>query len=143
MTIIAYRDGVMASDSLIQANGVTSGMGRKITKTKQGFLVGGSGSFSNISLFLDWWEDEAEDKPPLNMLKIDTMNGIVVSKDGVLTFDSPDMYPMEIKAKFHTLGCGSEIATGAMEMGATAEEAVKIAIKYLGACGGKVQIVRL
>jgi hypothetical protein len=44
-----------------------------------------------------------------------------------------------IQTKFHAWGSGMPFAMGALAMGATAEQAAKIAIKYSPYCGGKVQ----
>ena len=40
--------------------------------------------------------------------------------------------------KFHAIGCGFEIAFGAMEFGATAYEACEIACRRHSGCGGEI-----
>jgi ATP-dependent protease HslVU (ClpYQ) peptidase subunit len=44
---------------------------------------------------------------------------------------------------FVAIGSGRAYAIGAMARGATAEQAVKVAIKYTTTCGGKIQKVKL
>ena len=52
------------------------------------------------------------------------------------------VYPAP-QADYHIEGCGEEIAAGALEAGATAEEAVGIACRLHAYCGGPVQVERL
>ena len=47
------------------------------------------------------------------------------------------------RLRFYAIGSGCEFATGAMEMGATAEEAVQVAIKHSTSCGGPINVLRL
>lgn len=94
-------------------------------------------------MFFNWFQDPDEDKPDLAALKLETFEGIIINPDGDIAILDPTGYPMEIEAPFHTLGSGGEIAFGALAHGATAIEAVKIAIKYETGCGGKVVWLRL
>lgn len=120
------------------------GSARKVVKAWDGSLVGGAGSLQSVEMFLDWWLDPTEDKPTLLELTLENFNGIVISPDGKKIYIYEDSgYPFEIKSPFHSIGVGAPIAYGAFEMGATAEEAVKTAIKYDNTCGGKVQKVSL
>lgn len=112
-------------------------------KTKDGYLLGAAGSYGTISMFFNWFQDDDEDKPGLGELKLEQFEGIIVHPEGDVVVLDPTGFPMEIDAPFHTLGSGSGIAHGAMAQGASAIEAVKIAIKWVPSCGGAVQSVRL
>ena len=116
---------------------------KKVIKTKEGILVGAAGRSSSIQTVLDWWRDE-EEKPPFVALETPEVNIIVVMPDGeVLHYEGDHKHPMQIKHEFFAIGSGSDVALGAMEMGASAQEAVKIAIKWDNGCSGKVQVVKL
>jgi hypothetical protein len=129
----------MCSDSLIQAEGVRTGSGKKITKTKDGWLAGAAGNYSEVSAFLIW----AEERNPDEVLKLKNLGGILVSPEGKVFCIDDDLLPYEVRNDFHVQGSGFEIATGALAMGANAEEAVKVTIKYSTSCGGKIQKVSL
>lgn len=67
----------------------------------------------------------------------------MISPQGRVLIVETDMVPFDIKADFYAEGIGRELAMGALAMGATAEEAARVAIKYSTGCGGKVQKVVL
>lgn len=46
------------------------------------------------------------------------------------------------RAKYLALGSGSEYAMGAMSMGATAEQAVAVAIEHDTGSGGEIMVLR-
>jgi len=50
---------------------------------------------------------------------------------------------IQLENQFSSIGSGAKYAIGAMDRGATAEQAVKTAIKYDPACGGKTQVYKL
>lgn len=50
---------------------------------------------------------------------------------------------LSITHPFYAVGSGSKYAMGAMDQGASAEQAVKIAIKYDSSCGGSIQVYKL
>jgi hypothetical protein len=54
-----------------------------------------------------------------------------------------DCLPYEIEDKKYAIGSGRDFAIGAMEMGASAEEAVLVASKYEVSCGNSVDILDL
>lgn len=142
MTIICYRDGVMASDSQLSDCGVYVGDVKKIARASDGTLAGCSGDRSNAYRFLQWVDagmpDEFEVKPGNSGLV-----ALLVKPDLTVwrAVDSGGFFPVD--AKFHAEGVGRHTAMGAMAAGATAEEAVAIAIQFEDGCGGAIQIERL
>lgn len=94
-------------------------------------------------MFFDWFQDDDPERPPLAALKLEGFSGIIVSPEGVIAHIDASGYPMEIDAPFYALGIGADIDIGALEMGATSQEAVKAAIKWSANCGGKIQVVKL
>lgn len=141
MTIIAYKDGVLAADTQLEANRVRSLGAKKIIKTKDGWLAGGNGQYSCINAFLTWADGE-RDTDELTGFDWENFQGVMISPEGkIYCYD--DEFPYEHHGVFYASGIGSEIATGAFAMGATAKEAVKAAIDYHTGCGGKIVSLKL
>jgi ATP-dependent protease HslVU (ClpYQ) peptidase subunit len=146
LTVITYSKGTLASDSYVTTgSGHIDGNVRKIIKTDEGHLVGAAGDLSQVSEFLDIFEDlklgEIEESASELFSELDEIEGILVTKKKVLVFVSG--YFNNIGADFYALGNGAPVAKGAMEMGASPERAVEIASKYTLGCGGPIQVVKL
>lgn len=140
VTVIAYRDGILASDSQVTSGDIKVGICRKVTKTEDGWLAGAAGGISSVQQFLNW----AEIRDPDIFVKLDeSFTGFLIDPEGITFIVESDLVPFEVKAEFHAEGHGREVAIGAMATGATAEEAVAIAIKYVDGCGGEIQVVKL
>lgn len=149
VTVIAYRDGVMAADSLLTSNGMYQGEAVKV-RDINGCLVGISGTWGVACELFSWFEDECadrikrppatihvdDDKYPVNMLIVNKRNGAVFYIDGL-------GFPQSVTSKFFAIGSGANVAMGAMEMGADAVKAVKVACKYDSYCGGRIRVVKL
>lgn len=74
----------------------------------------------------------------------DTFGAIIVHADGsVLHMDAKGRIMPGIEAPFHMQGACEEMLCGAMAQGATAQEAVEIAIRWSMYAGGKVQVESL
>lgn len=151
MTIIAYRNGIMASDSLVTERGLRVGMVRKIARTADGCLVGGVGSMALNAAFQAWAHahlaaclrcDEGF-RPFVPAAWGDQFTGVVVTPDVRMLIVDQAQHLAVMEADFHAEGSGQAIALGAMAHGATAEEAVAIAIRLDTACGGPIQVERL
>lgn len=146
MTVVAYKSGTMCSDSMVSTgSGFNDGSVRKIIKTPEGFLVGAAGNLSHVSQILDTFEDYDTDyiweHCVEELSKLDEVEALLVTPDEILVF--VDGYFSPVKADFYALGNGSPVAKGAMAMGATAEEATEIAIRFTLGCGGDIQKVEL
>lgn len=143
MTVVCYKDGVMAADSNVVYGNLIIGSAQKVLKTDDGFLVGGSGNLANLAMFFDWFQNEDEGKPSLDELKLEDIDVITVDPDGNVFIIDSSGWPMEIKADYYVSGTGSQIAMGAMAQGATAIQAVELACKFVPGCGGDIQVVKL
>lgn len=147
MTVIAYRDGVMAADSMGSADSVMQRGTRKVTRSSTGIIAGFSGVFGAGRKFLRWVEAGAVGDPPLPREHPgdpdhQSYTGIYVMPDGrVIVVDSEGAD--ERFASYLALGAGSAAALGAMFAGADAETAVRAAIEHCAWCGGDVDVVRL
>lgn len=140
MTVWAYRDGILASDSLVVTERMKTGSTRKVTKSGSGWLAGGAGNATDMAQFLRWVEEGREED---DATKLENLEGFLVSPKGKTFLVEADLHPFPIEAEFHAGGSGCAVAIGAMEAGATAEEAVRIAIKHVTSCGGEIQVVKL
>lgn len=117
MTVIAYRDGVMAADALASDSVLKVAGLRKIARGPDGTLYGCGGRASICCEIL---------RQPCGRVSIWTWAGA-------------EDYPADC---YLSIGSGSAVAMGAMFMGASAEEAVRAGIEHGIGCGGFVTAVR-
>jgi len=139
LTTIAYRAGVLAADTLHTWNGTRDLYEPKAWRVGDK-LVAASGSTSLIMRFREWVAAGMEGESPMHGVEKGG-NGLVVTADGVTCFDIHGSWP--VREEHYALGSGSDIATGAMAMGATAEEAVRAAIRFDTGSGGEITVLRL
>lgn len=137
MTTIAYRDGVLAADSLTTSNGVRESPRLKIRNIK-GLLVAGAGTSAICDRFFDWVKAGMTGLSPWE--GHDCGNGMIITPDDtILVFGANG--PWQVERNFYSMGSGEQIALGAMAHGATAEEAVGHAIAYDVYSGGDIRTV--
>lgn len=134
MTTIAYRDGIMAADTASwDVNGVYFGRARKLHRLADGRVFGGAGSTSAI-LRVVAWLNGAEDKPALDDDKpTDVVQAIIATPGPGRVVVYVDVSLMEVEqhpGEFVAIGSGRELALGAMAMGASAAEAVRVATDF-------------
>lgn len=147
MTIIAYRDGVMAADSLATAGDRITGHVKKVFKvmTPRGPEVFG---VAGAATYLPLIRAYLEGKGPIPMPN-DVERGLpqadrhgyavlVASQNGVRIICDGCEGEASV-APYHVIGCGAEFAQGALAVGKSAEDAVKAAIECSPWCGGDVQ----
>lgn len=134
MTTIAYRDGVMASDSLVTAGTLRCGSMRKITRNSVGWIGGGAGPMETIVRLLAWIDAGAEGEPP----EMKEADAIIVSPDGVVHFWTGAGPLTPVQGSFFAVGSGERVAVGAMAAGADAIQAVRLAIEYDTGTGGDI-----
>lgn len=140
MSIVVYRDGVIASDSLITQGGYITGFAPKIARYRDGSLAGAAGDLINTGTFLRFFCRLGANFERVEIPSADaSFEGIVAAPDGRVRLFGKSGHFCEIEAPYYTLGCGYEIATGALIRGATAIEAVEAAIAANVYCGGSVQ----
>lgn len=138
MTTIAYRDGMLAADSLATSNGLRDDYCAKVWRV--GPLMGAAcGSRALCLKFQDWVRAGMVGSSPFEGK--DDGNGLLVTPDHVICFANSGAWP--VYADFYALGSGYQLAMGAMEVGASAEEAVLAAIKWDVSSGGDVTVLRL
>ncbi len=142
MTTIAYRDGVMAADSMITSNDewIMPYQCPKIERLADGSVVGFSGNLYLQREFIAWLELPVERGPQPDLK--DTSKAIVVNRQGRVRLHQYAGYA-EMTAPFFAIGCGTIPAMAAMHMGASAKRAIEIASLLDNATGGEIQVVEI
>lgn len=151
MTCIAYKNGVLATDSMLTQDGVFRGFTKKVTRSPKGTIAAACGSAGMCSRFVWWVEDGTIDRfldgneGSLAIEKGD--NGfsaiIVTDKGKVILLDQTGFPIWPHGALFYADGSAENFLLGAMAAGASAEEAVKRAIEFDIYSGGPVQVEEL
>lgn len=148
MTVIAYKNGVIASDTLITAGRMKTGCWPKIVANRNGDIAGASGEAAWLAAILDWFQRGQKGSPPI--VKVDDNNVlgtlIYIKRDDpcVVWERFSDSLLPERSYRFlpdvggYAIGSGSLVAMGAMHAGADAVGAVKTAIALDVNCGGDV-----
>jgi hypothetical protein len=137
MTIVVWRNGLMAADGLINADGdMFSDKTTKIAKNASGWVGGAAGDWSAVLRYLEWIKKDCRGKPKFG----EDFAGLLVSPRGKLFYLDSETR-VELSEEFFAIGSGSRHAIGALEMGADARRAVEVACKYVTSCGGTVTTI--
>lgn len=140
MTTIAYRDGVLAADTLCCFGNSRDGFATKAVK-RGPYLAAASGAVAAMGRFLDWVRGGLQGEPPPMPDGDHTTFGIIVCPDGSCLTFGPSGWE-RTKADTYAIGSGADYAQGALAMGASAEEAVRIAMQFDVKTGGEITVIR-
>lgn len=142
MTIIAFKDGVLAADSAFVQEDMMFGTAEKIWRRQDGTLVGGHGDAGYCEQFREWVMSGEEGEPPAGPETEDGYScGLIVRPDCSLEIHTPRGV-LPFNGPYYAMGSGSALAIGAMAFGATAQEAVQIAADHCCWCGGPITSLR-
>lgn len=143
MTTIAYKDGWLVSDSReTSGERVDTDRCKKIYRLPDGSLYAGSGESAIIMhLYQELLKAARVKKKVLPNIQLKGINAIVVANKKNVNYYEKGIwtsldYPFAI-------GTGSHYALAAMDNGASAEEAVRIACKRDIYSGGRLQKYRV
>lgn len=152
MTTIVVRDGIIAADSFSTVSGGAGGDRRhlctKIYRVRakpakrraHDAIIAAAGEVAPALLFVDWYKHQGK-LPEMATSKSGDFTALVLSSDGLLEYDGYYI-PMQIgdydKYGFYAIGSGAKAALGALHMGATAYEAVRIAARIDPYTGGDI-----
>lgn len=146
MTTIAFRDGVMASDSMASNEGYLQKTNCKkiyeleCYRTKEPCVVGLAQGFYAGLVFLEWFVGNTGDDVMDNTLDTeDDFEALVAYPDGGLYTFNRYLIAYDIDADFHAIGSGAKCAMAAMYCGRSAVEAVEVASEIDMYTGGAVQ----
>jgi ATP-dependent protease HslVU (ClpYQ) peptidase subunit len=147
MTTVAFRDGVMASDS--QGNDACVGivklqkLFRKKIKNKE-HIIGVAGHWEAALLFIDWYGTTDKDLfDRLLRLPEDSGFDILIWTGKRLLCADKLMRMTECNEDYYAIGSGASYAVTAMDCGKTAAQAVGYAIKRDNNSGGRVVTMSL
>lgn len=143
MTTVAYRDGVMAADSLVTGHGVRMGSLAKLVRAKDGTIGGAAGNTLDSARLLRWVGLMGADCRNADVPRSEDKDTsvLIAYPDGSVEWIGGHDGRVIVDAGFHAIGSGGEIAIGAMAFGATAEQAVEIACRLDVWSGGPVQVL--
>lgn len=144
MTTIAYRSGVLASDTLYSRSGWKMGKTfRKVAKTVDGRLLGLCGDAAHASRLFDWLRLPPK-KRDTDRPKLDKDSGTIVEvlPNGNARYYEHDYFHPQ-NDKYWAIGSGGIAALVAMDMGADAMGAIKAAMRRDDSTGGRVCAVKL
>ena len=137
MTTIAVRDGVMACDTHVSGN---AGVGAIKMRKRRGIIVGFAGDWiAGVALAEHVLAGSTKGVTPHSA---DDLELLVLKEDGVYLLDAY-FRPVKITHAYYAIGSGAECAMVAMNMGATAPEAVAEAIKVDDSTWGRVRKLSL
>lgn len=151
MTVIVYRDGIMAGDSCWTEGERVTQLRNKVFRLPSGALYGAAGAvddralmqlLANVNLPADMPSAEqlAQIKHDIGALLILPCGTIWELHTGP---EESDASVCEFVAPFFAIGTGKEIAIGAMEAGASAVEAVKAACNRNVYCRPPIHAISL
>lgn len=141
MTTIAFKDGVLASDTLsvYGGNAKESFNAQKIMRGKNGALLAMCGDFGPVHSFATALAKGVTNQAPLPK---DCGRVVEIRRTGkIIVHEGGGSYPL--RERSFSYGSGSDAARGAMLAGASAARAVRIASKVDINTGGRVRILAL
>lgn len=141
MTAIAYRAGVLAADSEVHWNDYVKAYENDKVVKDHGDLMGIAGDVCPSHEEFSQWRFSK--RPRKNRWEGFKFEALVVTADGKVFIYDQLGSKQALKEEFFAIGSGAEVCLGAMEMGATAEQAVAAAIKWCPGVGGEVVKVEL
>lgn len=146
MSVVAYRDGVMACDARVTAGGLVIGSMIKVRRFGDGkdvVLCGAVGDADSIIQFFKYVES-GMDADYLPSFGSDvTFSGMTVDADSNVYLYYNSMNQCEVTAPYYAIGSGDEVAMGAMYFKSTAIDAVKAACAHTTTCGGPIYAISL
>jgi len=144
MTTIAYDGKILAADTQATSSYIDQDHYQKFYEVN-GEIVAGTGDIASIYAWLDWYTAGAD--PELFPKPLDDSLAILVidRKTGKHRMHCHHLaYPgTPWRKKAIAVGTGQDFAMGALLAGATAPEAVKIAMKLDPCSGGQVRTIEV
>lgn len=141
MTVVAYKDGIIASDTKASWNELHLFDTKKIVKAADGTIGGGAGTLVWVNSFNKWILSGR--KHPWTNFDINCSGMFITTDKQAYCIDSGGILPIILINGCCAIGSGREIAIGAMDANASAEEAVRITINRGQGCGGFVHTEHL
>lgn len=138
MTVIAYKDGVMAADTMLSAHNQQS-RAQKIVRLPDGGVAGGCGLWRNAYAGLKWLADGGDVDAATGLPKVEDATILIARPDGSLWLIEDGFPAFPIMDKVASVGCGSDAALMAMTLGLSPVQAVAKVTRQDLLCGDPVQ----
>jgi ATP-dependent protease HslVU (ClpYQ) peptidase subunit len=157
MTVIVFKKPYMGSDSRVSDehdSSIFSNKIKKIHQLKNGGLLGIAGD-ADHRVVIELFNKMRTLKLPTSKQIIATgadFEALLYLPGGQLWYlncgkkdknDEWSAQALEVKDSFSAVGSGAKFALGALDRGASVEQAIKTAIKYDPSCGGVVQLYKI
>jgi ATP-dependent HslUV protease subunit HslV len=141
VTTIAYKDGVLAADTVMYQGGTMMGNVIKIARRDDGDMAGAAGNANFNALFIAWFLAGENGEPPkATESERHHDRGVIFRKaGGIDVFEVNGSFRCE--AEYFAFGSGMDYALGAMFAGAGAGTAVRAAVKHDPHSGGDVTVL--
>lgn len=148
MSTVAAKNGIVAVDTSVIYQNAMFEMDNKIWRSKRTKSVFGfSGTLTWLPMFQEWYEAGSDMKrlptnPVIDKSVDDGFGVLECRRDGDMVVWNYDFSNRARNEDYMALGAGSGFALGALAVGATARQAVAVAIKHDPYTGGKVRWMR-
>lgn len=150
MTTIAYKNGVLAADSLINYGTFSNGEINKIHvvsipeddgKRVRRAMMAVSGAVWVIEPLIEWIECGAtqDEIPHCLLVAANEFSCIMIDDEGIV-WEFNNGFFLKCGVQYHSIGSGQMFALGAMAAGIEAPEAVAAAMKHDKATGGAITV---
>lgn len=138
MTTIVYRDGTLAGDSRVTvADMVSTDKQTKVHRLRDGRLYGWAGGVEDAERLRIALRKGQE--PP----RLENISALLIEVTGTIHLYEGNIWIEQKGEPYYAVGSGAPYALGAMDAGASAIDAARIAIKRDVNSGGKVRSVKL
>lgn len=133
MTTIAYRNGIIAADSRETTSDESAGdyAGKCVKLLRVGkSIIALQGDSGAGMAWLDWYSRGKSDDALHTHIRSTgaDFTAVELNRTGLWVWDSW-MVPQRFAGKFYAVGSGTKAALGALHMGASAVQAVRVACK--------------
>lgn len=133
MSTVVYKNGIIAADTQVSVNDINVGTCTKIYHTEK-HVIGAVGA---LMMFLEFKKflagepyNEKLFEKNIDEDKLSCIYLVIDKSSKEVSIYTNHLIRQMIKADYYAIGSGSNFAYGAMAMGATAKEAVKIASQF-------------
>lgn len=139
MTVIVYRDNIMACDGglWIGTSMIISNNTNKIHRLVDGSLFGAAGESGKIELLRYWLNKSPQltEQAPYDTAGVSAI--LVNSKNQVYMFDNNRVFLL-MQADWYAVGGPAEFVNGCLACGKSAKEAIELAIEWRSDIRGAV-----
>lgn len=141
MTVIVYRDGVLAADTGAFMGNIIVGNVHKLHRTPRGVLVACAGNVPDVYRFRKWADRGFLDSERPE--KTQDFGALTVAPDGEITKYTAEFHPYPVASPYAVEGCAEEFLWALLLVGKTAAQCVRMAIEHNCYAAGRVETMEL